>query len=312
MTGSTSSAARRSRPARPIGIEIFYFMDRWLDDQASHFQTASDCGYDGVEISLMPHVLEDHRRIGVEADRLGLGIVASTGLTPSKDISDPDPTIRRAGVEYLKRCLDAAADLGSPILGGVTYAPWFGFPDDDLHARRERSAASLRDVARAAESVGVDVCVEILNRFESFMFNTVDQANDYLDMVEHPSIKIELDTFHMNVEEADLAAAVRSASPRLGHVQVAGSNRSMPGKGHIDWSSLADTLDDVGYEGWVVVETFPNPHVETGRSTHAFRPLVTDLIGEAIEAADFVRSHFGSRAAADRDEEVYEPCEPRR
>jgi len=304
MTSLPIAADSRSGSTRPIGIEIFYFMDRWLDDQAAHFEQASDCGYDGVEISLMPHVLDDHRRMVVEAERLDLAILCSTGLTPETDISDPEPSVRRAGIEFLKRCLDTACNLGSPILGGVTYAPWFGFPDDDLKARRERSAASLREVALTADAVGVDVCVEVLNRFESYMFNTVEEANRYLDMVDHSSVKIELDTFHMNVEEADLASAIRSSQGRLGHFQVAASNRSMPGKGHIDWDGLAAALDDIAYEDWVVVETFPNPQVETGRSTHAFRPLVTDLVGEAIEAANFVRSYFGEKAPAERVGEV--------
>ncbi|MCP4306539.1 MAG: sugar phosphate isomerase/epimerase [bacterium] len=296
MTPPIAPTSGAATSIRSIGIEIFYFMDRWMDDQAAYFATAKECGYDGVEISLMPHVLDEHQRILAEADRLDLAILCSTGLSPETDISHPDPAVRRAGIEFLKRCLDTAHQMRSPILGGVTYAPWFGFPDDDLQERRFRSAQSLHEVAIAADAVGVDVCVEVLNRFESFMFNTVEQANDYLALVDHPSVKIELDTFHMNVEESDLAAAVRNTGSRLGHFQVAASNRSMPGKGHIDWAGLAAALDDVRYQGWVVVETFPNPEVETGRSTHAFRPLVADLHAEAIEAESFVRSHFGSAA----------------
>lgn len=285
------SADRRSR--RGVGIEIFYFMDRWTDDQAAHFSTAVECGYDGVEISLQPHVLEDPSRIRAESARLGLPVLCSTGLTRETDISDPDPAVRRNGVEYLKRCLAMASSLGSPILGGVTYAPWFGFPDDDLHARRQRSADSLREVGVTADQLGVVVCVEVLNRFETFMLNTVGQALDFLERVDHPSVRIELDTFHMNVEEPDLAGAIRDAASNLAHFQCAASNRAMPGKGHIDWAEIGSALDDIGYDGWVVVETFPNPDVETGRSTHAFRPLVKDLLGEASAAARFVRSQLG-------------------
>ena len=297
MTLPITPLSGKPSSTRPIGIEIFYFMDRWMDDQAAYFSQAQDCGYDGVEISLMPHILDDHHRLLAEAEKLDLAILCSTGLSPETDVSHPDPAVRRTGIEFLKRCLDTASQLHSPILGGVTYAPWFGFPDDDLQARRERSAESLHEVAVAADTVGVDLCVEVLNRFESFMFNTVEQANRYLALVDHPSVKIELDTFHMNVEEPDLAAAIRETGSRLGHLQVAASNRAMPGKGHIDWDGLSTALDDVGYEGWVVVETFPNPDVETGRSTHAFRPLVTDLVAEAIEAAAFVRLQFGALAS---------------
>ena len=188
-----STPSTKNSSARRVGIEIFYFMDKWLDDQAAYFVQAKDCGYDGVEISLMPHVLDNPERVQTEAERLDLAIICSTGLGPETDVSHPDAAIRRAGIEYLKRCLETASNLHSPILGGVTYAPGFGFPDDDLEARRERSATSLREVAQAADAVGVDDCVEVLNRFESFMFNTVAEANTYLDRVDHPSVKIELE-----------------------------------------------------------------------------------------------------------------------
>lgn len=287
--------------ARRVGIEIFYFMDRWADDQAEYFSRAAECGYDGVEISLMPHVLEDPSRIKAESARLDLAVLCSTGLTPETDISDPDPAVRRNGIEYLKRCLDVASDLESPILGGVTYAPWFAFPDDDLEARRQLSAESLRKVAAAADALDISVCVEILNRFETFMFNTVSMAHSYLALVDHPAVHIELDTFHMNMEEPDLAAAIRDAGPRLGHFQCAANNRAMPGKGHIDWDEIGAALDQVGYRGWVVVETFPNHEVETGRSTHAFRPLADDLMAEAADAADFVRDRLGGSQRQSRD-----------
>ncbi len=286
---------------REVGIEIFYFMDRWVDDQDEYFAKAAECGYTCVEISLMPHVHEQRDRIAAEAAKYGLAILCATGLTPETDVSSPESSVRRAGIEYLKRCLSTAAALGSPIVGGVTFAPWFAFPDDDLEARRHLSAESLREVASTADAVGVDLCVEVLNRFETFMFNTVDQAHGFLDRVDHPSVKIELDTFHMSMEEADLAAAVRSAGARLGHFQVAANNRAMPGKGHVDWAALGAVLDDVAYARPVVVETFPNPNVETGRSTHAFRPLVDDLMGEAREAAHFIRTHLGGAPAAERE-----------
>ncbi len=293
MTAETMTRPR----GRPVGIEIFYFMNKWSDDQASHFALAKQCGYDGVEISLMPASDSDYTAMKMEIDRIGLGIVCSTGLTDATDISSADAGIRRSGIEYLKRCLETSAELGSAILGGVTYAPWFSFPaDDDLRVYAERSIESLREVAVAADAVGVDLCVEVLNRFETYMFNTVLQANDFLDQIDHPSVKIELDTFHMNMEEADLAAAIRLAGERLGHFQCAASNRAMPGEGHIDWGAVSRALDDVGYAGWLVVETFPNPSVETGRSTHAFRQLVPDLLGGAAGAAEFLRTELGGRA----------------
>ena len=295
----TTTAGSRSAPLheRTVGIEIFYFMDRWADEQGDYFGQARSCGYGGVEISLLNDDTDAYTHIRNELATHGLSVACSTGLTAEKDVSHPDPAVRRRGIEWLKRCLEVAASLGSPILGGVTYAPWFGFPDDhDLEPYRHRSAESLAEVAVAAETLGVELCVELLNRFETHMLNTVEQANAFIDLIDHPSVKIELDTFHMSMEEADLPTAIRAAGRRLGHFQVAANNRAMPGTGHLDWNGIAAALDDVSYSGWLVVETFPNPDVETGRSTHAFRPLVDDPVREATAAATFLRDRLGGSA----------------
>ena len=165
-------------------------------------------------------------RIRDALDDNGLGVVCSTGLSPGLDVSSPDAAIRRAGIDHLVRSLDTAAALGSPVLGGVTYAPWFHFPAEvDLQPYRERSAASLVEVARAADDLGVDLCVEVLNRFESFMFNTAAEALGFLALVDHPSVMVELDTFHMNIEEDDLADAIRSVGRPAGSFPM---RRSQP------------------------------------------------------------------------------------
>ncbi|MCY3652066.1 MAG: sugar phosphate isomerase/epimerase [bacterium] len=277
---------------RPVGIEIFYWLDNWSDDQSSVFHKAAQVGYDGVEISLVAGQDVGVERMARTAESLGLKVLCSTGLSPTKDISSPDPTIRRAGIDMLKRCLDSSARLGSPILGGVTYAPWMGFFEGDLDGYRNRSAEAMHEVADYAAGLGIDICLEVLNRFETFMFNTVAGCLDYMNQVGHPSLKVELDTFHMNMEEDNLADAVRLAGHRIGHVQVAANNRRAPQYGHIDWASFGQALDEVGYQGWVVFETFPNSSAETGRATYAWRDLTDRPDEDAAEAARFIREHL--------------------
>ena len=277
---------------RPVGIEIFYWLNNWSDDQSSVFSKAAEAGYEGVEISLVAGLDVGVARMASTAASLGLDVLCSTGLSPAMDISSPEAGVRAAGMEHLRRCLDDAAELGSPILGGVTYATWMGFPGGDLDGYRQRSAASLHEVAGYAAELGIDICLEVLNRFESFMFNTVADCLHFIDSVDHPAVKVELDTFHMNMEEDDLAAAVRLASGRIGHVQVAANNRRAPQYGHIDWASFGDALNDAGYDSWVVFETFPNSRVETGQATYAWRDLTDDPDGDAAGAARFIRENL--------------------
>ena len=274
---------------RSIGIEVFYYLDRWSDDQTAVFSRVADAGYDGAEISFVAGRDIDTKKISRAAAAAEIEIVCSTGLTRELDISSPVAEVREAGKLHLRRCLDAAAELGSPVLGGVTYAPWMVFPDGDLNDHRKRSAECLHAVAEDAADLGVDVCLEVVNRFETSLFNTVADCLVFIDAIDHQSVKVEVDTFHMNMEEDDLAAAVRQATGRLGHVQVAANNRRAPQFGHIDWAAFRAALDSIGYDRWVVFETFPNPAVETGRSTYAWRSLADDVDLEARDAAAFIR-----------------------
>lgn len=278
--------------SRPVGIEIFYWLDNWSDEQSAAFHKAAAAGYDGVEISLVAGLEMDIPLIARTAAEHGLTVLCSTGLSPEMDISSPVSDVRRAGVEHLRRCLEQAAELGSPILGGVTYATWMGFPERDHDGYRERAAETLAEVAPYAQRLGVDICLEVLNRFETFMFNTVADCLRFMDMVGEEGVLVELDTFHMNMEEDDLAGAVRLAAGRIGHVQVAANNRRAPQYGHIDWAAFRAALDEAEYRGWVVFETFPNSGAETGRATYAWRDLTDDPDGDAARAAAFIRERL--------------------
>ena len=150
----------------------------------------------------------------------------------------------------------------------------------------------MNEVAATAADNGILLCLEVINRFETFMFNTVEEGLKFLAQIDHPGVKLQLDTYHMNMEEDNLADAIRQAGKALGHFHCAASNRKLPGQGHIDWAAIRGALDEIGYQGGVVIETFPNPNAETGRTVNTWRPLVHDFDGEAREAAQFVLQHL--------------------
>ena len=97
---------------RKVGIEIFYWLDNWSDDQVACFARAHRAGFDAVEISLTGGPDVDFARIRAELDRQQLGMYCSMGLPQEKDITSPDDGVRRAGIEYLKRCVETASRLG--------------------------------------------------------------------------------------------------------------------------------------------------------------------------------------------------------
>lgn len=275
---------------RQIGIEIFYWLRNWADDQSSAFSKAREAGFDAVEVSLISGPDTPIRAMRAELDKHQLGVFASMGLPLEKDITSPDVSVRQGGIEHLKRCVETAAKLGSPILGGLPYVPWFHFPaEQDLRPYFERSAKAIQQVAATASDLNVTICIEIINRFETYIFNTVAEGLDYLALVDHPSVKLQLDTYHMNMEEDDLPAAIRLAGNKLGHFHCADSNRKLPGEGHIQWTSIKQALDAVQYAGPLVIECFPNPRAETGQTVRTWRPLVRDYDADAVRALTFLR-----------------------
>ncbi len=277
---------------RTVGIEIFYWLDNWSDNQIACFHRARQAGFDAVEISLTGGPDVDIDAMRTELDRQQLRVFCSMGLPLEKDITSDDPQTRQSGVDYLKRCAEAAAKMGSPILGGLPYVPWLHFPKGvDLRPYAERSAAAMREVASTAGDLGITICTEVINRYETFIFNTVADGVRYLTMVDHPAVKLELDTYHMSMEEDNLADAVREAGRQIGHFHCAASNRKLPGPGNIDWDAIKQALDEVHYDGGLVIETFPNPDTEAGRTVNTWRKLVHDPDAEIRRSLDYLRQH---------------------
>lgn len=270
-----------------------YWAVTWSDDQLPFLEKAHQAGFDAAEISLLKGGDIDVTTYRDWLNRLGLQPYCIMGLNAETDITSPDVAIQKAGIEYVKRALEAAARLGSPILCGLPYMQWFYFPPDgNFQAYRDRSAAALHEIAKTAADLNVTICLEIINRYETFMFNTVAESLSFLKQVDHPSVKLHLDTYHMNMEEDNIAAAIRQAGHQLGHFHCVASNRKLPGPATINWEEIRKALDDLHYDGGLVIEAFPLPTTETGRSVNTWRPLVDNLDTDARTAAAFLRKNL--------------------
>ena len=272
-----------------IGIHVSYWQTAWDDNLGPLIGRAAEAGYDGAELPLLQPDTLDVRRLKAALDEHGLRATCGTGLTPQTDITHPDAEVRAAGLTHLRRCLEVAAALESPVLGGVTYAPWGNFPEDDFVARRRRCIAALQEVGKIAEDVGVTLCLEVLNRFEGYLLNTVSQGLTLLAEVGSPAIKLHLDTFHLNIEEDDIGAAIKAAGPQLGHFHCSANHRGCPGTGHIPWRDVRRALKAIDYEGWLVVEAYVRPEGEVGHGVFVWRPLSERLDADARTAAAFLR-----------------------
>jgi sugar phosphate isomerase/epimerase len=171
-----------------------------------------------------------------------------------------DAELRRDAIEQLKSQLSVIAEVGGR--GAMTPASYGMFsrrlppfepprsPADD----REVLLAALAELGDHAAAEGVELYLEPLNRYEDHMVNRLEQAVELVRAVGLPAVRVVADTYHMNIEEDDPAAAVRAAGPHLGHVQVSDSNRLQPGAGHLDWPAVLGALSATGYDGHLAVE----------------------------------------------------------
>lgn len=128
--------------------------------------------------------------------------------------------------------------------------------NNDKEGDRARAVKNLKELSKTAEECDVTLGMEVLNRYEGYILNTCEEAIDFVDEIGSSHVKIMLDTFHMNIEEDNIAAAIRKAGKRLGHLHLGEQNRMVPGKGSLPWNEIGQALRDIDYKGAAVMEPF--------------------------------------------------------
>ncbi len=201
------------------------------------------------------------RRILQDTGLQPLGVTASCNWpTDARDLANPDPAVRRRAVDHFRRCLDLAREVGAPLIGLIPGAVGRIRALAGQQDEWDWSVDAVRQVAEHAAAVDVKVAVEALNRYETHLVNTAAQALAYVQAVGSPMVGVELDAYHMNIEEGDPAAAIASGGERLLGFHVADSNRAGLGGGHLDLRPHLSALGSIGYSGSIIVEcTAPGP-----------------------------------------------------
>ena len=195
--------------------------------------------------------------------------------------------------DFYAKLFENFETLGIDTIGGGLYSYW---PADytqpiDKAGDWERSVKNVREVGRMAADHGVHFCLEVLNRFEGYLLNTCAEAVQFVDQVGLPNVHVMLDTFHMNIEEDDMAAAIRLAGKRLGHFHTGECNRRVPGKGRMPWREIGQALREIGYDGNVCMEPFVKMGGQVGQDIRIWHNMYDDLSEARLDrdAADAVR-----------------------
>ena len=256
-------------------------------------------GYDGVEMPLDCDDLGRCRAVRHTLDDCGLAATAITTMTADANPVSPEAHVRRSAVDRLKRSIEAASVLGSPVLGGPLHSAYKLFVGRGPTADEKSWCAEvMSEAAVFGEAAGVTLALEQINRFESYFLNTAKQTREIIGMVGHPNCAMHYDTHHAHIEEDDPGTAIRQSGEVIAHVHVSENHRGAPGSGQVDWSGTFEALRDVGYDDWVVVEAFSTSVPDFAASINVWREASTeqDVVDEGLAfIRDLVRQYSSER-----------------
>jgi D-psicose/D-tagatose/L-ribulose 3-epimerase len=277
---------------REIGVNTWVWTSPLTDaGVADLLRRIAGMGFDAVELPL--------ENAGDLDPAVVADVLAETGLTPcvvgamapGRDLVDA--ACVAATQDYLRACIDFAAGVGARSVCGPFYAATGRVWRMDA-AQRQAAYDDLRThlapVVDHAVAQGVRLGVEPLNRYETSLVNTVDQALTALEPLLGEGLGLALDSYHLNIEERSSADAIRAAGPHLAHVQVCGSDRGAPGGDQTDWPAFVAALDEVGYDGPLVIESFTADNASIATAASIWRPLAPTQDELARDGLSFLRS----------------------
>jgi D-psicose/D-tagatose/L-ribulose 3-epimerase len=275
------------------GFNLLLWTGDLHDGMLSVLKQLKKMGYDGVEIPIFDTNPQKYAEWGKRLDDLGLARTAVTVRGADDNPISADAKVRAAGVANNKRVLDCCQAAGASMLVGPYHSALGVFSGKGPTADEwKRGVESMRQTAEHAASCGVTLGVEYLNRFECYFLNCAADTVRFIRDVNHPNCRMMYDTFHANIEEKNIAEAIRAAAPYTVHVHVSENDRSTPGQGNIPWDITFDTLKTMGYEGWLMVEAFGLALPELAAATKIWRKMYDSEEQLARDALAFMKRQW--------------------
>lgn len=243
-----------------FGVDTFIWTELFTKNDLWIIKKAEELGFQAIDFAIAHPESFPTEEVIKELRNTTLQPVTSTTLNAETNLISPNNTIREKGIQTLKQLIDINKAIGSKILGGVNYAGWgclTGKPRTETEW--ENSVSAMKEVAAYALRVHPDlkICVEPVNRFETHFINTVEDGIKYCKDVGTENMAVHLDCFHMIREETSFTQAVKICGKKyLGYVHVCENNRGIPGTGLVPFKEFFTALNEIGYIGPCVIESF--------------------------------------------------------
>ncbi len=257
-----------------FGVHCRLWTKAWTSADLDLLDHAKELGFAALEISLgnLDHI--DPPKIRTRAEKVGIEVVSALGLSREYALATADADTRRRTVEFLTAAVSALRDMGGRLFGGMFYAVPGRFSGTGPTADElSWLADGIREVAVFARGCGVSLAIEPVNRYETYLLNTVAEAQALIERIDEPNLGLLLDTYHMNIEERGIAATIVRHGARLRHLHLNESDRGTLGGGNIDWPSVFGALKQIGYSGMASIEVFGSPSPQSPSITPIWRTL---------------------------------------
>jgi D-psicose/D-tagatose/L-ribulose 3-epimerase len=250
-------------------------------------------GFDGVEIPIFQPSAFTASAVRRALDANALECTVCSIVPRGLDLASEDRDVRRKTRTHIEDTIKAAAEVGARVLNGPLYTP-VGYLPGRRRTKDEwaRAVEGYRALVPSLTSSGMTLALEPLNRFETYFLNTAADAAALCDEVGDPRVGISFDTFHANIEEKDLGAAYRLIGRHLKHVQTSENDRGIPGSGHVEWPAVFSALRDLGYDDWLVIESFGFNLGELSAAVAIWRDIESSPDAIAFEGVEFLRKHL--------------------
>jgi len=281
-----------------LGLNSFLYASPFTTKSTNLISKFKKWGFESIEIPIEDPSHIDPAKVKAALDKNGLacGSVCAC-MGPDRDLRGTAKQ-QKTGIKYLKELLDQMVVLDCPSLIGPVYSA-VGRADavspEDYKKQWATVVKNLKIVCAHAEKLGKTICLEPLNRFETDFINTCDQGLKMIKDVKSPALKLHLDTFHMNIEEKNQAAAIIKAGDKLAHFHACGSDRGTPGGDHIDWKPIVKALKQINYDGDVVIESFTTDVKVIARAAAIWRKIEPKRDNIALDGLAFLKKAFGRR-----------------
>lgn len=241
------------------GVHSYIFTERWSDDKLHVLDLVKELGLSMLEISVGDDVPFDRRRTGKHAKSMGLDLfIGPGGAWPLEcDLSADEPENRARGLDWHKRQVDTAAELGAVAYAGALYA------HPGVVKRRRppadeypRTAEGLHALAEYAASREVVIALEPMSHFRTHMVNTPEQVMRLIGLADHGNLRVLFDTYHIVTEIRSYEAALRTIAPRLYALHACENDRGAPGAGLVPWEAIFSVLREIGFAGYIGLESY--------------------------------------------------------